>query len=293
MMTMPTEKQLRRPAWLDKKINFSGCEHVHRLFNDLSLNTVCHQARCPNIGECFASGVATVLILGRVCTRGCGFCAVEKGAPQALDQDEPRRVAEAVKKLKLRHVVITSVTRDDLPQGGAGHFAAVIDSIRQCDPSISVEVLVPDFQADAQAIKMVIAAKPAIFAHNVETVHRLYAAVRSGADYARSLRVLEMAKCYDAQVLTKSGIMLGLGERQEEVLRVLVDLRQVRCDFLSIGQYLAPGKAHVPVKRFVSPEEFLFYKQQAEQAGFRHVESGPYVRSSYLASAYIAKHPAD
>jgi len=284
---MNTSNASAKPDWLKKKINLSDTQELHRLFGSLRLHTVCKQAQCPNIGECFAAKVATFLLMGAACTRGCWFCNVGKAQPQPLDSDEPRRVAEAVRKLGLRHVVITSVTRDDLPDGGAGHFSRTIAAVHDVDAAITVEVLVPDFQGDVLAVETVLAAGPRIFAHNVETVPRLYSRVRRGADYQRSLGVLDAAKNRSESVPIKSGIMLGLGEEPEEVRQVLRDLRQVRCDFLSIGQYLAPSKHHAPVQRFVPPEEFLCYENEAKALGFAHVESGPYVRSSYIASSYL------
>jgi len=280
---------LRKPAWLSKKIDFRKCRHLNRLLKDLNLNTVCQQALCPNISECFAAGAATFLILGKICTRGCKFCAVRKGIPEDVDLDEPRRVTEAVKRLGLRHVVITSVTRDDLPDGGASVFADNIVEIHKLQKDIAVEVLVPDFYGEIESIKKVITAKPDIFAHNIETIPRLYGKVRKAADYMRSLDVLKTAKKLDNNIYIKSGIMLGLGETEQEVLDVFDDLRDIKCDFLSIGQYLAPSLNHFTVKEYITPEKFEFYKRQAQKLGFLHIESAPYVRSSYLASGYIGK----
>jgi len=256
------------------------------LLSELKLNTVCQQALCPNIAECFSCGQATFLILGRDCTRQCSFCNVEKGAaPLPPDSDEPRRVAEAVVRLKLSHVVVTSPTRDDLADGGAGQYAATVAAIRERSPTTAVELLVPDFCGDQQALQTVLSARPAILAHNLETVPRLYA-VRQGADYRRSLCLLERAAAAAGAVPTKSGIMLGLGETEEEVLAVLQDLRGVGCSYLSIGQYLAPGKRHQPVVEYIVPERFEELRQQALEMGFRHVESSPYTRSSFHAANY-------
>jgi len=277
----------KRPEWLKKKINLAECSELHRLFGQLDLNTVCKEAHCPNISECFSAKVATFLILGNICTRNCRFCAVKKGRPQPLDNDEPRRLAEAVKKLGLKHVVITSVTRDDLPDGGSEAFVQNILALKSMDADIKVEVLVPDFQGNIDSIKQVVQSGCDIFAHNIETVPELYTQVRSDSNYCRSLEVLKIAKEINSSVYTKSGIMLGLGELEEQVLGVLKDMRQVGCDFLSIGQYLSPSKKHYQVKDFIHPDKFIFYKQKALELGFAHVESGSYVRSSYRASDYL------
>lgn len=276
----------RKPEWLRKKVPQGEQAAMRGLLSELKLNTVCQQALCPNIAECFSCGQATFLILGRDCTRQCSFCNVEKGAaPLPPDSDEPRRVAEAVVRLKLSHVVVTSPTRDDLADGGAGQYAATVAAIRERSPTTAVELLVPDFCGDQQALQTVLSARPAILAHNLETVPRLYA-VRQGADYRRSLRLLERAAAAAGAVPTKSGIMLGLGETEEEVLAVLQDLRGVGCSYLSIGQYLAPGKRHQPVVEYIVPERFEELRQQALEMGFRHVESSPYTRSSFHAAKY-------
>jgi lipoic acid synthetase len=277
----------KKPDWLKKKIDLNKCRDLHNLFSGLKLNTVCKQAQCPNISECFSAKVATFLILGNVCTRGCRFCAVKKGAPEKVDKDEPQRLVQAVEQLGLKHVVITSVTRDDLADKGAGAFADCIKALKLKDSSITVEVLLPDFKADKQLIRQVLDAGCDIFAHNIETVPELYSAVRQGADYEQSLRVLTFAKSIDKNIYTKSGIMLGLGETKQQVLDVLNDIRDTGCDFLSIGQYLSPSKNHYPVKKFIHPDEFAWFKNKALGIGFRHVESGPYIRSSYIASAYL------
>jgi len=279
-------KLQRKPEWLRKKINPGEQAEMRALLGELRLNTVCQQALCPNIAECFSCGQATFLILGRDCTRQCSFCNVEKGAaPLPPDSDEPNRVAEAVLRLKLSHVVITSPTRDDLPDGGAAQFAATVAAICERSPATSVELLVPDFGGDEQALATVLAARPAILAHNLETVPRLYA-VRQGADYRRSLQLLERAAAAPEAAPTKSGIMLGLGETAAEVESVLQDLRRVGCSYLSIGQYLAPSKRHQPVLEYVLPERFEELRQLALELGFRHVESSPYTRSSYHAANY-------
>ena len=277
----------RKPNWLNKKIDLTQCREVDLLLKDLRLNTICQQALCPNIAECFHQKVATFLVLGKTCTRNCGFCAVTTGLPQPVDYDEPSRIVKAVERLGLRHVVITSVTRDDLADGGASVFAEVIRAIRSFDAGIAVEVLVPDFKGYVEPIRDVVAEKPSIFAHNVETVPRLYGEVRPGASYERSISVLRIAKQIDPAVHTKSGIMVGLGEGEQEVFEVLQGLRGAGCDFISIGQYLVPGGRHCEVKEYVTPDQFARYKQYALRFGFLHVESAPYVRSSYRAAQYL------
>ena len=276
-----------RPEWLNKKINLGSCSGTKQLLRELDLQTVCEQASCPNIGECFSRAHATFLILGRQCTRNCSFCNIVKGVPMAPDPDEPRRVAEAVHRLSLKHVVITSVTRDDLPDGGAGLFAETISQIRRRTPLVSIEVLIPDFQSSLDSLRAVVSRNPDIIAHNVETVPSLYKTVRNGADYKRSLGVLRIVKEISGSYRTKSGIMLGMGETEDEVISVMRDLRSTGCDFLSIGQYLAPTKLHYPVKEYIRPERFIRYKEEGESMGFNHIESAPYVRSSYRAGEYL------
>lgn len=278
-------KMLRRPHWLQKKINPSAHAEMERMLGELSLHTVCQEAMCPNISECFRQRQATFLILGALCTRTCSFCNVKKEQPHSLDPGEPGRVAEAVKRLELAHVVVTSPTRDDLVDGGAAHYVKTTTEIRHRSPQTKVELLVPDFQGERRSVELVLTEKPDIFGHNVETVPRLYS-IRSGADYQRSLSVLRFAKESSAGTATKSGIMVGLGETEEEVLEVLADLRRVGCSYLSIGQYLAPSRNHQPVQAFIEPETFDSYRQRALEMGFKHVESGPYVRSSYHAAQY-------
>jgi lipoic acid synthetase len=253
----------------------------------LGLHTVCEEAHCPNIAECWGHRTATFMLLGDTCTRNCGFCAVTHGRPLTVDPDEPRRVAEAVAKLGLRHVVVTSVNRDDLADGGAGHFAATARSIKSRVPDARVEVLVPDFQGDADAVRTVVAAPIDILNHNIETVPRLYKRVRPGARYGRSLDLLAEGRRARADCLTKAGLMLGLGETRDEILQVFNDLRDVACDILTLGQYLRPSAEHLPVERYVTPEEFAALRDDALMAGFRHVESGPLVRSSYHAWAHV------
>ena len=254
----------------------------------LSVETVCEQAMCPNIGECFLAKVATLLILGKNCTRSCSFCNIQKGTPLPVDRDEPERVAQAVAQLGLKHVVITSVTRDDLADGGSSVFADTVNRIRQKLPNVSVELLIPDFGFSLAALKTVALTSTQIIAHNLETVPALYKTVRTGADYARSLGLLRTLKEISPVLKTKSGLMLGLGEKPDEVAAVMRDLRSVGCDLLSIGQYLAPSQKHYPVKEYITPEQFGDYGKKARQLGFLHVQSAPYVRSSYLAAEYLA-----
>ncbi len=258
------------------------------LLAGLSLHTVCHQARCPNISECFSRGTATFMIMGDICTRGCAFCGVTKGVPMPVDPDEPERVARAVGRLGLRHAVITSVTRDDLDDGGAAVFVDVIRALKRTGHSPAIEVLVPDFGGDAASIEAVINAGPDIFGHNVETVPSRYGA-RKGGDYHRSLRVLSHAKEIAPEMPTKSALMLGLGEKEGEALDVLGDLRRAGCDYVSLGQYLQPARKNIPVKEYITPGAFERYREKALEMGFLHVESGPYVRSSYMAESYPSR----
>lgn len=260
---------------------------VKELLDQLGLNTVCQNAHCPNLGECFSRGTATFMIMGDVCTRNCGFCAVEKGGSGPLDPGEPVRVARAAKELGLSHVVVTSVTRDDLPDGGANHFVETIHAIRQVLPSAKVEVLIPDFKGSLRDLKRVVEARPDVLNHNLETVPRLYPWVRPQADYSRSLEVLGAAKRFDEAIITKSGLMLGLSEEKVEVLDTMEDLRSVGCDLLTLGQYLAPSEDHLPVARFVPPEEFQELKLKGEKMGFLGVASAPLVRSSYRAGEMV------
>jgi len=276
-----------KPAWLDKKIDIKACTGTKQLLRSLRVETVCEQAMCPNMGECFSRSEATFLILGRHCTRMCSFCNIEKNAPLPPDLDEPARVADAVEKLSLKHVVVTSVTRDDLPDGGSGIFADTVMRIRKKTPQVKIEILIPDFQLSFGALAVVAGASPDIIAHNIETVPSLYKEVRKGADYSRSLSVLRLIKKISPKIKTKSGMMLGMGESEAEVCAAMKDLRGVGCDFLSLGQYLAPSLRHYPVQEYVAPEKFGYYKTKAEELGFSHIESGPYVRSSYMADRYI------
>ncbi len=274
----------RKPQWL--KVRAPGGENFVRLkglMRTLNLHTVCEEARCPNIGECFQNLTATFMILGDICTRHCGFCAVTHGRPIGLDLEEPFRVAQAVKVMGLEHAVVTSVNRDDLPDGGSGIFATTIRRIREGSPGCTVEVLIPDFKGNWQALEAVLVAKPDILNHNTETVPRLYREARPGARYERSLELLDRARRFDSSVLTKSGLMLGLGEEGEELLATMHDLARVGCDILTLGQYLRPTMHHLPVVRYVHPDEFRELKVTGKAIGFKHVESGPLVRSSYHA----------
>lgn len=278
-----------KPEWLKARAPVGENYHeLKRLARSLGLHTVCESAQCPNIGECWHHKTATFMLLGNLCTRRCGFCAVPKGRPEPIDYDEPRRVAEAVAALGLEHAVITSVNRDDDLVGGARIFAMVIDEIRRQAPGCRVEVLIPDFQGDPESIRIVVEARPEVLNHNTETVPRLYRVVRSGARYERSLELLRSSKELRPAGITKSGVMVGLGEETHELLDVFRDLARVGCDILTIGQYLRPSRDHLPMKRLYTPREFAELKQEALRMGFRHVESGPLVRSSYHAHQQAA-----
>ena len=277
-------RPLAKPEWLRARAPVGENYHdLKKLARSLNLHTVCESAQCPNIGECWHHKTATFMMLGNTCTRRCGFCAVPKGRPDPIDFDEPRRVAEAVASLGLKFAVITSVNRDDDVLGGARAFVMVIEEIRRQAPGCQVEVLIPDFQGSEDAIRMVVEARPEILNHNTESVPRLYRVVRSGARYQRTLRLLEFAKRIEPKTVTKSGVMVGLGEQMDELLQVYRDLAAVGVDVLTIGQYLRPSKDHLPIARYYPADEFAFMKQEALRMGFRHVESGPLVRSSYHA----------
>jgi lipoic acid synthetase len=279
--------RIRRPEWLKAKIpggeNYTGLLEIMR---KEKLHTVCEEARCPNIGECWNARTATFMILGDICTRSCGFCAVKTARPDyGLDWDEPRRVAEAAEKMGLRHAVVTSVNRDEREDGGAPIFAETIRQLHDTVSGIRVEVLIPDFKGSESALNIVLEAKPDVLDHNVETVPRLYRTVRPQANYVQSLEVLDRAK--KKGFTTKTGVMVGIGERNEEVLEVMKDLRKIDCDIFTIGQYLQPTKQHLPVDRYVHPDEFRVFKEEGLRMGFRHVESGPLVRSSYHAASQL------
>ena len=265
---------------------------LKKLMRNLQLHTVCEEARCPNIGECWNSRTATFMILGDVCTRRCMFCAVKKGAPGGIvDADEPRRLGEAVGSLKLKHVVITSVNRDDLADGGASVFAECIAEARKNRPGCTVEVLIPDLEGNWDALAVIVEAQPEVLNHNTETVPRLYRRVRPYANYQQTLNLLRTSKELDAQMLTKSGLMVGLGETVTELLETMEDLRNTECDILTVGQYLSPSARHLPIQRYYTPEEFEEIKEAGIEMGFRHVESGPLVRSSYHASEQARLDP--
>jgi lipoic acid synthetase len=288
-MTIEVRKHF--PHWLKKSLPAGGgAVETARLLERLKLATICQSAKCPNIYECFSRRIATIMILGSRCTRNCRFCAVGGGAPAPVDEDEPRRVAEAIRELRLRHVVITSVTRDDLPDGGAAHFANVVAEILAENEETTVEVLTPDFAGRVDVLWPIIEAGPVIFGHNMETIPRLYPSVRPGADYVRSLRLLESAKKIAPDgLLTKSGLMVGLGEALDEVLEVLHDLREVGCDIVTVGQYLQPTPESLPVEEFVAPETFRELEGKALRMGFHGAFCGPFVRSSYLADRFVTK----
>jgi len=273
-----------KPEWLRAKAPVGENFHnLKKLARGLGLHTVCESAQCPNIGECWNHRTATFMLLGDICTRRCGFCAVPKGKPGPIDWDEPRRVAEAVATLGLKHTVVTSVNRDDDNLGGARVFAETIRQIRELVPDCRVEVLIPDFQGLDEALKIVLDAQPDVLNHNTETVPRLYRSVRSGARYERTLSLLEKAKTFAPATVTKSGVMVGLGESTDELIEVFRDLGSRGVDILTVGQYLRPSRDHLPISRFYAPEEFTYLKEEALRFGFRHVESGPLVRSSYHA----------
>jgi len=276
---------VRRPEWLKPApLKPAVLTKMNRLMRDLKLHTVCESAMCPNRAECFAAGTATFMILGDICTRNCTFCAVKKGEPLPLDPQEPEHIVAAVRKLGLQYVVVTSVTRDDLPDGGASKFAQTIEEIHKHDPNIAVEVLIPDFRGSLPALQTVMDARPHVLNHNVETVPRLYGQVRPKANYQQSLELLRRVKLLTNEAITKSGVMLGLGETRQEVIEVMTNLRQVDCDILTVGQYLSPSLRHHKVVRYVYPEEFDEYQSLGKEMGFSSVVSGPLVRSSFHAS---------
>lgn len=278
------EARLKKPIWLRKRLmNNQTLQDVNALLKQCDLHTVCEEAHCPNLGECFSNGTATFLILGNQCTRNCTFCAVSHGQPEKPDKDEPEMVASAVKKLGLHYVVITSVTRDDLPDGGARHFSETIEAVRDLKSDILIEVLIPDFKGSKNLLQKVVDSKPDVINHNVETVQRLYGEVRPQAVYNRSLKLLENVRGMDESIKTKSGFMVGLGEQMSEAFELLEDLQRVGCEIVTIGQYLAPSSKHHPIIRYVPPEEFSSLKEKAYDIGFMAVASGPFIRSSYFA----------
>jgi lipoic acid synthetase len=285
----PALHQPQKPSWIKVRLPSNPVFFSTKaLISDLRLHTVCESAQCPNRWECWSQGTATIMIAGDRCTRACGFCAVTTAKPFALEEDEPARVAEAVRRMNLRHVVITAVARDDLKDGGAAHFARVIAAVRELDATIVVEVLVPDFHAEDSSIQTVLDAGPDIYNHNLETVERLTPLVRSRAKYRRSLQVLRRARELSRKIVTKSGIMLGLGETEPELFQAMDDLREVGCQVLTLGQYLRPTPNHLPVVEYITPAQFDVYGEIARNKGFEHVASGPLVRSSYHAADF---HP--
>lgn len=275
----------RLPLWFKKDFFPSPAGiRLNRLLENQRLATICQSALCPNRGECFSQGTATFLILGEICTRNCTFCAVSKGRPKALDEDEPRRLAETVKQLGLRHAVITSVSRDDLPDGGASHFVRVIEAIRRGCPGVTVEVLIPDFQGSLKALQLLVSAGPEVINHNLETVPRLYPQVRPMAVYERSLKLLSTVKVLSPAILTKTGFMVGLGETREELTQAMKEVRATGCDLLTVGQYLQPTPRHHPTVRYLSPEEFAEIAREGRRIGFKEIAASPAVRSSYRAA---------
>jgi lipoic acid synthetase len=288
LLTIQPAPRPRIPVWIRTRVaggdRYTHLREAKRQFN---LHTVCEEARCPNIGECWSHGTATFMLMGDTCTRRCNFCSVGKGRPGELDPNEPEHVAEVIAAMGLDYAVLTSVNRDDLPDQGAGHIAATIEAVRRRLPACGLEMLIPDFRGEADCIRRVVTAPLMVLAHNMETVPRLYRQVRPGAVYERSLRVLEMAKEFRPDILTKSGLMLGLGETREELLAVFADLRRYGCDILTLGQYLQPSPEQLPVVGFIAPVEFADLREDALALGFRHVESGPMVRSSYHAWEHV------
>jgi len=277
-----------KPEWLRKKISLSINKELDSLFIRSGVSTVCKEAMCPNISECFSQKQASFLILGTICTRSCSFCAVDKGLPKPLDENEPHNVAQAVKLLELKHVVITSPTRDDLDDGGAKHYCKTVNAIKSINDSVVVELLIPDMQEDIETLKKIANCGAEIIGHNLETVPRLYH-IRKGANYKRSLRVLKKLSAFNPLIATKSGIMLGLGETDEEIQTLMQDLLDAECRYLSIGQYLAPSNHHESVVEYVKPKRFELLKELGMKMGFNHIQSSPYTRSSYMAHEYLEK----
>ena len=286
-MLQADKKRLDKPEWLKKKVylNNQNIARVNNLILDLNLHTVCQNAKCPNIFECFSNKTATFLLLGNICTRNCAFCGVESGRPAAIDKNEPENIARAVSDLELKYIVLTSVTRDDLADGGAGQFAKTLRQIKILMPDAKVECLIPDFKSEAKNLEILLRENLDVLNHNIETVKENYAGIRNGANYQKSLKILDWSKQIKPGITTKSGFMLGLGEKIEEIYGLLKDLKSVNCDIVTIGQYLSPGKNNVPVQKYYSPEEFAQLEKYAKNLGFKYVVSGVFVRSSYLAAA--------
>jgi len=279
----------KKPDWLKIKLNTNkDSKSLKSMISDLNLHTVCKEANCPNLMECFSKKTATFMILGNVCSRNCTFCNVKNGKPLPIDPDEPANVAKVVEKMGLQYVVVTSVTRDDLPDGGSHQFVRVIEEIKKISSEIKVEVLIPDFQGDEEALLTVVKAKPEVINHNIETIERLYPELRPQADYHRTLRLLKRIKALDNEIFSKSGFMVGLNETEEEVEKLLSDLREHGCDIVTIGQYLSPSKEHYPVKEYVHPDTFEKFKKMGYEMGFKSVVSGPLVRSSYKAAEALS-----
>jgi lipoyl synthase len=281
------KKRLDKPEWLKKKVflNNQNIARVNNLILDLNLHTVCQNAKCPNIFECFSNKTATFLLLGNICSRNCAFCSVESGRPIKIDENEPENIATAVSALELKYIVLTSVTRDDLDDGGAGQFAKTVRQIKVRMPEAKVECLIPDFKNEARNLEILLREDLDVLNHNIETVKENYAGIRNGADYQKSLKILGLSKRIMPDIITKSGFMLGLGENIEEIYDLLKDLKSVNCDIVTIGQYLSPGKNNIPVQKYYSPEEFAELEKHAKNMGFKYVVSGVFVRSSYLAAA--------
>jgi len=286
-MKINTASTLKKPRWLDKKLNLADCRKLKKLLRDFKLNTVCEESLCPNMSECFSQGVATFMILGDICTRDCRFCGIKKGNPGSLDYDEPKRISEAVRQLNLNYVVITSPTRDDLEDGGADLFFRTVRELKNLDSKIRVEILIPDFLGKWTALAKVAASGADVISHNLETVPSLYIKVRKKADYQRSLLIIRNIKKINKSIPVKSGPMLGLGEKESEVIEVLKDLRNADCDFLTLGQYLPPSITHYPLEVYIHPERFSYFEKQALSLGFRKIKSSVYTRSSYLAHAFL------
>lgn len=283
------KRNSEKPPWLKIRAQFDGVyREVKDLVDEMGLHTVCQEATCPNIGECFSARTATFIILGDICTRTCRFCDVKKGKPDCYDTGEPARVAEACSKLNMRFAVITSVTRDDLPDGGAAIFAETAGSIKSIIPSCGVELLIPDLMGNREALNIILESNPDVLAHNIETVPRLYRRVRPGADYERTLNILKWSSEMRPDVIVKSGIMVGLGETQYEILKVIESAVEYGCRILTVGQYLRPSGWHLPVEKYYTPEEFALIKEKGESLGMRYIEAGPLVRSSYMAHRQLA-----
>ena len=286
-MKINTVSTLKKPRWLDKKLNLADCRKLKKLLRDFKLNTVCEESLCPNMSECFSQGVATFMILGDICTRDCRFCGIKKGNPGSLDYDEPKRISEAVRQLNLNYVVITSPTRDDLEDGGADLFFRTVRELKNLSSKIRVEILIPDFLGKWTALAKVAASGADVISHNLETVPSLYIKVRKKADYQRSLSIIRNIKKINKSIPVKSGLMLGLGEKESEVIEVLKDLRNADCDFLTLGQYLPPSITHYPLETYIHPEKFSYFEEQALSLGFRRIKSSVYTRSSYLAHTFL------